>query len=279
MLNISLQSHERRHGRPQRNSSYGERGDWTRSHHHFGSNRQAGRKLIGWQLHGDGQVARTCGNRQVNADERAEEVHHVDATTLAYHVAIVCGQSNHKVFRSHEHGGGVALGGFEQRHTLTEHHGFLTIRDAGEPVSQANEGGYVFAGRTAVQRLRVGDLFDTSVVHHADAVGNGERFFNMLTDFFRYVKENEKLFRILLLKTGRVNFTQRLASTIMGKYHKQNLIRDSLIERYQYIYCVSGALELLKEWVSSGFPIDERKFAEIIMRMSMQASSLDNVEL
>lgn len=109
--------------------------------------------------------------------------------------------------------------------------------------------------------------------------GNGERFFNMLTDFFRYVKENEKLFRILLLKTGRVNFTQRLASTIMGKYHKQNLIRDSLIERYQYIYCVSGALELLKEWVSSGFPIDERKFAEIIMRMSMQASSLDNVEL
>lgn len=177
MLNISLQSHERRHGRPQRNSSYGERGDWTRSHHHFGSNRQAGRKLIGWQLHGDGQVARTCGNRQVNADERAEEVHHVDATTLAYHVAIVCGQSNHKVFRSHEHGGGVALGGFEQRHTLTEHHGFLTIRDAWESVGQANEGGHVFAARTAVQCLRVGDLFDTSVVHHADAVGNGERFF------------------------------------------------------------------------------------------------------
>lgn len=109
--------------------------------------------------------------------------------------------------------------------------------------------------------------------------GNGERFFNMLTDFFRYVKENEKLFRILLLKTGRVNFNQRLASTIMGKYHKQNLIRDSLIERYQYIYCVNGALELLKEWVGSGFPIDERKFAEIIMRMSMQASSLDNMEL
>ena len=93
------------------------------------------------------------------------------------------------------------------------------------------------------------------------------------------MKENEKLFRILLLKTGRVNFNQRLASTIMGKYHKQNLIRDSLIERYQYIYCVNGALELLKEWVSSGFPIDERKFAEIIMSMSMQASSLDNMEL
>ena len=47
----------------------------------------------------------------------------------------------------------------------------------------------------------------------------------------------------------------------------------------QYIYCVNGALELLKEWVGSGFPIDERKFAEIIMRMSMQASSLDNVAL
>lgn len=75
----------------QRNSSHGECGDWTRSHHHFGSNRQAGRKLIGRQLHGDGQVAHTCGNRQVNAGERTEEVHHVDATMLAYHVAIVCG--------------------------------------------------------------------------------------------------------------------------------------------------------------------------------------------
>ena len=30
MLNISLQSHDRRHGCPQRNSSHG---DWTRSHH------------------------------------------------------------------------------------------------------------------------------------------------------------------------------------------------------------------------------------------------------
>ena len=109
--------------------------------------------------------------------------------------------------------------------------------------------------------------------------GNGERFLNMLTDFFRYVRENEKLFRILLLKTGHIGFNRRLAATIMGKYHKQNLIRDSLLERYQYVYCVSGALELLKEWITGGFPVSERKFAEIIMQMSMQASSLGNIEL
>lgn len=108
---------------------------------------------------------------------------------------------------------------------------------------------------------------------------NSEKFLTMLTDFFRYIRENETLFRILLLKTGRVSFNQRLAATIMGKYHKQNLIRDSLIERYQYIYCVNGALELLKEWVDSRFPIDERKFAEFLWHMSMQASSPQNIEL
>ena len=52
-----------------------------------------------------------------------------------------------------------------------------------------------------------------------------------------------------------------------------------LLERYQYVYCVSGALELLKEWITGGFPVSERKFAEIIMQMSMQASSLGNIEL
>lgn len=108
---------------------------------------------------------------------------------------------------------------------------------------------------------------------------NSEKFLTMLTDFFRYIRENETLFRILLLKTGRVSFNQRLAATVMGKYHKQNLIRDSLIERYRYIYCVNGALELLKEWVGSHFPIEDRKFAELLWNMSMQASSPQGIEL
>ena len=81
------------------------------------------------------------------------------------------------VFRTYQYHGAFLAGTFQQRHTLSEHHCLRTVGDARQSVRQADECRHILGFRTTVQRLRVGDLLDASVVHHADPVGHRKRFF------------------------------------------------------------------------------------------------------
>ena len=50
--------------------------------------------------------------------------------------------------------------------------------------------------------------------------------------------------------------------------------RDSvpLLDRYRYIYCVSGVIGILREWLSGGFPISPEQFARLALEMSSNAA-------
>lgn len=88
-----------------------------------------------------------------------------------------------------------------------------------------------------------------------------ERFVNILTSFFDYVKQEEKLFRILVIKHNNGNFNQRLIDTVMEKL--PGVSKD----RYTYIYCVNGIVGIIREWIMKNFPISTRKLAEITIEL------------
>ena len=106
-------------------------------------------------------------------------MHHLHAAKFAGSVdgIGIVGQFDRHVLGAYQHRGGVGGGTVQQRDALAEHHGLLTVGDSRQTVGQADEGGHVFRAGAAVQRLRVGDLLDAAVVHHADAVGHGKGFF------------------------------------------------------------------------------------------------------
>jgi hypothetical protein len=54
---------------------------------------------------------------------------------------------------------------------------------------------------------------------------------------------------------------------------KQTGLYDSLLKRWGYIYATSGVIGLMREWISGGFPLENRAFAELILRMSFRANS------
>lgn len=98
-------------------------------------------------------------------------------------------------------------------------------------------------------------------------------FLNMLTEFFEYVRQNERLFRLLMIQADSRDFNERLIQSVLEKY--QNfLLKDTLLARYGYVYCINGVIGLLKEWIEGGFPIDSRKFSTIVLRMSIQANEI-----
>lgn len=93
-------------------------------------------------------------------------------------------------------------------------------------------------------------------------------FIDLVEDFFGYVRNNERLFRTLLVIRDSGSFNRRLVDAVMEKYRgpldKNNEIRD----RYEYIYCVNGVVGILKEWIMTDFPISSRSLAEIVLHMA-----------
>ncbi len=94
------------------------------------------------------------------------------------------------------------------------------------------------------------------------------KFLDMLEDFFLYVKEHGRLFKILIVQSNDSVFNRRLVDAAMERYHINADVDDTLISRYKYIYRINGVIGLIKEWIDSDFPIDERSFARFVLKMT-----------
>ena len=104
-------------------------------------------------------------------------------------------------------------------------------------------------------------------------------FLNLLTTFFEYVKENKRLFSVLILKADNTSFNERLIQTVMDKYQKQAILKDTPLARYEYIFCINGVVGCLKKWIEADFPFTSQKFAEMVLKMSVHATSVDGMTL
>lgn len=98
------------------------------------------------------------------------------------------------------------------------------------------------------------------------------RFLAALEDFFDYVKENERLFRILILQRDNSSFNLRLVNAVMEKYEAPLRASNIAPSRYAYIFCVSGVVGIMKEWIGNQFPVSSGEFAQMALRMCIQST-------
>lgn len=120
------------------------------------------------------------------------------------------------------------------------------------------------------------DVFEKiPISRDVPTAGAHNEFLETLTAFFEYVKENRRIFEVLLLKADGGAFCARLISMIREKYKQLYFPGDSLLDEYESVYCINGTMGMLKFWLETGFPISGRKLAELALRMSIQATELD----
>lgn len=101
----------------------------------------------------------------------------------------------------------------------------------------------------------------------------------MLECFFEYVKSHERLFRVLLLREDGGAFSRRLIKEILQRYRNHFFPGEFLVENCESVYCVHGGMGLLEFWLEGGFPFSSRKLAELTLRMSIQATELEDFRL
>ena len=100
-----------------------------------------------------------------------------------------------------------------------------------------------------------------------------EEFMNEMERFLDYVQEHKRLFRILILQRDNNSFNLNLMDSVMEKYAMTLKTGKEMPPRVSYIFCTSGVIGLMREWISNDFPISSREFAKIALQLCAKATS------
>ena len=81
-----------------------------------------------------------------------------------------------------------------------------------------------------------------------------EKLLESTTAFFDYVKENEKAFRILFSEKAESSFSSRMVEFLCSGFIPVYDESDETTVRFIRLYIANGAVGMMREWISSGFP-------------------------
>ena len=119
---------------------------------------------------------------------------------------------------------------------------------------------------------------EDEVLEHVTVYADGfndysdKKMLEVFEEFFDYVKENAKIFRVLVVRHDNGNFNRRMLDTIMEKYKMSLECNGELPAKYTYIYSVNGVIGILGEWIDSGFAIPSKKLAKMVLQMCVKAT-------
>ena len=115
------------------------------------------------------------------------------------------------------------------------------------------------------------DMLPTSTDGSMDY--SDEQFISELEKFFDCVKENERMFRILVLQRDNHSFNMKLIDCVMEQFAVVLKPSKEVPDRLAYIYCTSGVIGLMREWIRNDFDISSREFAKIALQLCSKATS------
>ena len=97
-----------------------------------------------------------------------------------------------------------------------------------------------------------------------------EQLLRATTSFFDYVKENEKVFRILFGESVNYDFTSRLVELLCAQHIPSTESVNGPSSRFVQRYIANGTVGMLREWLASGFCLSSREIAEMMYYLSIK---------
>lgn len=88
-----------------------------------------------------------------------------------------------------------------------------------------------------------------------------ESLFRITGAFFDYVRENERVFRILFSESVNAGFSERMVELLCAQMISVKA-EDELSTRFLRLYIANGTVGMLREWIDTGFPVSSREIAK-----------------
>ena len=82
--------------------------------------------------------------------------------------------------------------------------------------------------------------------------------------FFDYVRENERVFRILFSESLNAAFSAWIVDLLCAQMISGVEGTDEASVHFRRLYIAYGTVGMLREWIDAGFPVSSRKIAEMM---------------
>ena len=99
---------------------------------------------------------------------------------------------------------------------------------------------------------------------------DAEQLLEKNTAFFDYVKDNDRVFRILFDGSKGSCFAARLVETLCAGYIPVNSDADEITAGFIRKYVANGTVGMMREWVNTGYPVSSREIAEKMYFLSVR---------
>ena len=92
---------------------------------------------------------------------------------------------------------------------------------------------------------------------------------NRIIYLLRFIKENARIFRVLLNDTrGNAFYEMIIESTLLELEQVKNIVREPRFVPYIYDYLLNGSATVLLDWIDSNFELSEKELAEFLLIIS-----------
>ena len=93
----------------------------------------------------------------------------------------------------------------------------------------------------------------------------------LLEEFFCYIAENPRMLSVVASASGDVGRDYRLTEILFRDFRPEGVNRDGSVAYFEYLFCVMGALNAVREWHREGQPINPRAFGYLIFECCRKA--------
>ncbi len=98
-----------------------------------------------------------------------------------------------------------------------------------------------------------------------------------LLSFLKYIKDNDKSFRTLLIDSSDPDFrTKFMQQSIIQFVENLNIVFEKETEQYIYSYILNGSTGIILQWIRSDYAVDETAICNLLF--SINRSALINLD-
>ena len=103
----------------------------------------------------------------------------------------------------------------------------------------------------------------------AQTAGGGKEF---LSSFLRYVRDNDKVFRVLLVTAADPAFKSRFMQlSILNLFRHMQLTMDAEKQQYIYSYLLNGSFGILTQWIRSDYAVSVDQIVNLLFTLNASA--------
>lgn len=99
--------------------------------------------------------------------------------------------------------------------------------------------------------------------------GSDADAYRVITEFLKYIRRNDMEFRTLLVDSADADFRNRFMQISVNEMVRSfdiTLAQDE--EQYVYSYILNGSVNVIMQWIRSGYSVEEGKLVELLFRMN-----------